>query len=153
MVASGCASTATYAYTVGLTLPQAGFAILVQPPFLGNNGSAMKTSPGWAEITDSDFQHMEPISDAAAAHNAQYSVVTPVQVPSHGATPQPPPILSCCAGADMPLATQLVPAEDAANQVLRASEAYMLKVGRAAACVIITHNMLLLCSLIPKYRS
>ena len=93
MVASGCASTATYACAVGSTLPQAECTTLVLPPSLFNNGSALKTSPGWTEITDSDSQHMEPISDAVAAHNAQSSVMTPrlVVVPAaHAQAPQQP---------------------------------------------------------------
>ena len=55
----------------------------------------------------------------------------------------------------MPLVAQLAPAEDVANRVLGALEAYMLKVGRVAARVMATHSWLLpcfsaLCSLLPK---
>ena len=71
-VASECASTASRACVVGcIDWPLAGCTILVQPGSwrLGKNGSTQ--AGGTLEITDYDFHHMEPISDAAAAHRAQ----------------------------------------------------------------------------------
>ena len=72
-VASGCVSTTTCASAVGSTLPFAGRTLLAEPhPLSGSKAWAFRPpSPALTEIADSDFQHMEPTSDVAAAHDAQ----------------------------------------------------------------------------------
>ena len=72
MGATGCASTAPFAYTAGSTSRLAGRPReipRVSSSGSSSSGSATKTLPGQTEITDSVFQHMGPISDAVAEHD------------------------------------------------------------------------------------
>ena len=73
MKATGCASTASSAYTAGSTswLAERTRLAGVSGSGLSTAGAGTKPSLTQATITDSDFQPMVPTSDAVAAHSVQ----------------------------------------------------------------------------------
>ena len=71
MEATGCASTASFAYTAGSTSWLAERTRLAGVSSSGSSTAGADTKPSLTQviITDSDFQHMVPTSDAVAAPN------------------------------------------------------------------------------------